>query len=270
MIKGIEYPLNPSTRTSLTETKKYFEAILKYMLGFKLRKFMEFFLKTPLHPQWLLSRDEHKELQYIAGILRGKILEIGSGNRRLEELLGTNKHYIGLDYPDSGRRYQGLPDVWGDAMHLPLQDNSIDCIAMLEVIEHLYDPQKALFEAARVIKNSGIMVITTPFLYPIHDAPFDFWRITNYQLKKISLDSGFIILSSQEKGEPLETSALLTALALTKTTIQAIEKRKFRAIILMPVLLAIPFFNMIAAMLSKFFSVPGFMPIKHILVLQKP
>jgi 2-polyprenyl-3-methyl-5-hydroxy-6-metoxy-1,4-benzoquinol methylase len=47
------------------------------------------------------------------------------------------------------------------AEDLPFQNNCFDRILSREVIEHVLDPQKMLFEVARVLKPNGIAVITT-------------------------------------------------------------------------------------------------------------
>ncbi|MCC6018815.1 MAG: methyltransferase domain-containing protein [Candidatus Verstraetearchaeota archaeon] len=49
-----------------------------------------------------------------------------------------------------------------DALHLPFRDEVFDGCLMLEVIEHLLQPEKALEEANRILKRSGVFIITTP------------------------------------------------------------------------------------------------------------
>ncbi len=48
-----------------------------------------------------------------------------------------------------------------DASHLPFRTEVFDHILMLEVIEHLSDPEQSLSEVNRVLKD-GILIITTP------------------------------------------------------------------------------------------------------------
>jgi ubiquinone/menaquinone biosynthesis C-methylase UbiE len=52
--------------------------------------------------------------------------------------------------------------VQGDALNLPFKDESFDIVTAFEVIEHLYDPQKALGEIRRILKMDGIALISTP------------------------------------------------------------------------------------------------------------
>ncbi len=52
--------------------------------------------------------------------------------------------------------------VVGSILEMPFQDGTFDYVVCSEVIEHVPDPQKALFELHRVLKRDGILVLTTP------------------------------------------------------------------------------------------------------------
>lgn len=45
---------------------------------------------------------------------------------------------------------------------IPLDDESVNCVTLLAVVEHLDDPQKILTEAYRILKQNGILLLTTP------------------------------------------------------------------------------------------------------------
>ena len=62
---------------------------------------------------------------------------------------------------DSGIRATAA-DASRDA--IPLCANVADVVVMNEVIEHLLDPDFALEQARRVLKRSGVLIITTPNL----------------------------------------------------------------------------------------------------------
>ncbi|MEM4004137.1 MAG: methyltransferase domain-containing protein [Desulfurococcaceae archaeon] len=47
---------------------------------------------------------------------------------------------------------------------LPFADNSFDMYTMLDVIEHLENPDHAIKEAYRVLKRGGFLILTTPNL----------------------------------------------------------------------------------------------------------
>jgi SAM-dependent methyltransferase len=225
--------------------------------------------KTPFHPQWLVARGAEKHLQAVAGLLHGKILDVGSGDRPLENYLKPQVRYIGIDYPPSGQRYRKIPHVWGDAIHLPFRSGTMDSLVLLEVLEHLPYPGLALNEAACVLKDGGIAVVSVPFLYPIHDAPFDFGRITQYQIERLAADTGFEVLRLTERGKALETAAMLVCLALAQAAIEALQKRSPVALILVPTLLMVPILNISGYVLSQLFPVRHFMPSGYLAVFKK-
>jgi ubiquinone/menaquinone biosynthesis C-methylase UbiE len=72
---------------------------------------------------------------------------------------------ISADALQYGKRFYPVENcerVVCDALHLPFRDEVFDGCLMLEVVEHLSNPGKALEEANRILKRSGIFIITTP------------------------------------------------------------------------------------------------------------
>ncbi|MBI4973792.1 class I SAM-dependent methyltransferase [Candidatus Roizmanbacteria bacterium] len=63
----------------------------------------------------------------------------------------------------------------GEAEDLPLSTISIDVVVSFETIEHIENPKRFLSEAKRVLKKSGLLIISTPNKkYSIGDNPFHF------------------------------------------------------------------------------------------------
>lgn len=65
-----------------------------------------------------------------------------------------------------------------DVHRTPFQAESFDVVFADQVIEHVAFPHLALLEIRRILKHTGIAVITTVAYNPIHPAPSDFWRFT--------------------------------------------------------------------------------------------
>ena len=112
------------------------------------------------------------------------VLEIGGGR------LSTNHSYEDLfphrhTYDIAPER---LPDTVGDAHSLSFEDNSFEFILCTEVLEHLHTPQQAIAEMKRVLQPGGTLVLTTRFVFPIHDAPHDYFRYTKYGLQYLFQD----------------------------------------------------------------------------------
>ncbi|MDI6765243.1 MAG: class I SAM-dependent methyltransferase [Bacteroidota bacterium] len=66
----------------------------------------------------------------------------------------------------------------------PLESNSFDTVLAADVLEHIYNPMLFMNEVARVVKPGGKVLIMVPYYYWVHEAPHDYYRYTEYALKK--------------------------------------------------------------------------------------
>lgn len=182
--------------------------------------------KTPLHPQWFAFLREDTNLRITCNPLSGLVLDIGCAGGKPRKYLGADVHYVGLDYLDTATTwYLTRPDVFGDAQKLPFADDSIDHVLLLDVLEHIPDPGKCLAEIFRVMRPGGTLTIQVPFLYPIHDAPLDFHRWTRFGLRNAAHASGFFVSNETAIGHPVETAALGSNIALSKTVLNWVAAR---------------------------------------------
>jgi len=93
------------------------------------------------------------------------------------------------------------PDIILDVADMNMfLNNSIDYISAMELFEHVEKIEKGLEECYRVLKNDGIMLMSVPFLYPIHADPYDFQRWTIYKWRDILKEKGFIIETEEIMG----------------------------------------------------------------------
>jgi SAM-dependent methyltransferase len=83
---------------------------------------------------------------------------------------------------------------------LEFDDRSFDTVLLTDVLEHIYTPVNLLLEIQRVLKPSGKIILTVPFLYRIHEEPHDYQRFTEYCLRRMLQDNGFIILKLEPYG----------------------------------------------------------------------
>ena len=103
-----------------------------------------------------------------------RVLDLGSGNSPYTELF-PNRHCLDI------RRSPGTTIV-GDAHGLPFASSSFDLILCTEMLEHTLDPQQIVDEIWRVLRPGGRVLLTTRFIFPLHDVPGDYYRFTNYAL----------------------------------------------------------------------------------------
>ncbi len=235
-----------------------------------MKKILNKLNKTPLHPQWLLFRDEKQRFKDIAAIATGNVLDIGCSEQKLQNYLPSSCNYIGLDYPDTADAlYKTKPSIYGDAQQLPFANNTFDTISFLEVLEHLPNPQVAVKECYRVLKPKGILIFSMLFLYPIHDAAFDFQRLTVYGIRQLFTSNKFHIKKEEAMGSPLMTSSLLVNIALVKTTLNGFKNKHPALLIILILPLLIPVLNLLGLLAEKLTPTDGFMAHGYTLHLSK-
>ena len=71
---------------------------------------------------------------------------------------------------------------------LNFKDKQFDLVLMLEVLEHVEKPFDVSSEILRVLQPEGNLLLSVPFTFGIHEAPYDFWRFTKYGLMKLLMD----------------------------------------------------------------------------------
>jgi SAM-dependent methyltransferase len=61
-----------------------------------------------------------------------------------------------------------------------LKDKQFDFILCTEVMEHVANWQGAFENFSKLLAPGGRLLITCPFIYPLHEEPYDYWRPTPY------------------------------------------------------------------------------------------
>lgn len=105
----------------------------------------------------------------------GRVLEVGGGASVLRPMIEREVdrvHYLSGDIAPTNNTTIVL-----DALSLPLADASLDAVLALEVLEHIPHPARMLQEATRVLAPGGRLVVTTPFMFGVHDFR-DYFRYT--------------------------------------------------------------------------------------------
>lgn len=107
------------------------------------------------------------------------IVEIGAyqveGQRDIADLRGLfpGKMYQGVDC----RPGPGVDRI-ADIEALPFPDGSVGTIIAMNTLEHVQRYWRGLAEINRVLSPDGVVLISCPFYFKIHNYPGDFWRFT--------------------------------------------------------------------------------------------
>jgi len=135
--------------------------------------------------------NKHRHLYY------GRVLDIGGKDRgKFKKPKEQVKEWVVADIVESNH-----PDIVTDVMDMKnIESESFDVINATELFEHVEDIEKGLRECYRVLKKGGTLIITVPFLYPVHADPFDFQRWTEQKWKNILHKTGFSITEFEIMG----------------------------------------------------------------------
>jgi SAM-dependent methyltransferase len=141
------------------------------------------------HPYFLHYRSLFSDLQKAASLARGRLLDIGCGNKPYENMFtGLVSEYVGCDVVQSSEK---KVDILCRATAIPLPDASFDTVLCSQVIEHVADHRGLLREAFRLLRSGGILILSGPLYWPPHEKPYDFFRFTEYGLRYLLDDAGF-------------------------------------------------------------------------------
>lgn len=119
---------------------------------------------------------------------RGRTLDMGAGQLAWRELLQKHcQEYF------SGDLTAGFPelDLLFDVKQLPFPDETFDTLFCCSVLEHLPDPWEAFSEMWRILSPGGVAIVSLPFVYNLHDEPYDYYRFTRYGIEHLAKQAGF-------------------------------------------------------------------------------
>lgn len=153
----------------------------------------------------------------IKAYARGKVVDIGCGNKPYEKLFGEQvTQYTGCDIIQSNLN---KVDVLCPANKIPLGDAEFDTAFSTQTIEHVEDHQGLINEAFRLIKPGGYFILAGPMYWHLHEEPYDFFRFTRYGFEYILQKAGFELTETKENGGmwTVAGQSLLHAVANSKS-----------------------------------------------------
>jgi SAM-dependent methyltransferase len=108
------------------------------------------------------------------------ILDVGAGHGDFSELF-EKRGALYLDvFP-----YPEVDLVCDLTQVVPFRKDSIEAIALVNVLEHVYNGNELISIMAEILKPGGLLWVTVPFLLKIHQEPYDFFRCTSHALERM-------------------------------------------------------------------------------------
>ena len=123
------------------------------------------------------------------------ILEIGSGRGFFKRELSarTEAIYIATDL----FQHESVDVVCDLTRESAFKIGSFDRVLMFNVIEHCYEYAALISKAGSLLRPDGLLLITVPFISPVHQLPNDYFRYTIFALSKIARDCGLELVDAE-------------------------------------------------------------------------
>ena len=150
------------------------------------------------HPYFLHFRSLFSDLEKASVHAHGRLLDIGCGNKPYEKMFaGRVSEHVGCDVVQSS---DNRVDFICPAAKLPFEDSSFDTVLITQVIEHVADHRAMLSESFRVLKYNGVLILSGPMYWPLHEEPYDFFRFTKHGFKLLLENAGFAGIEMANNG----------------------------------------------------------------------
>jgi SAM-dependent methyltransferase len=121
------------------------------------------------------------------------VLDAGAGRAQYRGLFAHARYETADFMAVKGKKYR-QPDYVCDLVAIPVEDARFDHVVCTQVLEHLPEPLRVVAELGRVLKPGGTLWLSAPLFYAEHEKPYDFFRYTQFGLRRLLEDAGFEVL----------------------------------------------------------------------------
>jgi len=156
-------------------------------------------------PDKLIKDIIWQDLCAVRAYAKGKLLDVGCGEKQYQSLFCHVDEYIGID------KKSLAADIRKDFLTVRLPSSSFDTVLCTQVLEHVSSPQTVLKKIHTLLKPKGVLILTVPFVYAIHEEPHDYFRFSRFALQTMLRDAGFVHVFIKEEGNFMVTIGTLFA-----------------------------------------------------------
>lgn len=145
-------------------------------------------------------------LARVAPLAHGRLLDVGCGDKPYEHLFTPYvTEYLGIEHEasfsaTSASHGARRPDMLYDGRRLPFEDRSFDTVINIQVLEHTPHPAALVAEMARVLKDDGVLILSAPFQFRLHEQPHDYYRYSPHGLRVLCEAAGLEIAETHNQG----------------------------------------------------------------------
>lgn len=125
---------------------------------------------------------EFLEKEYSEIKANESVITIGAG-RKVNEILQKYSEIEGFTFVSFDIDEKRNSDIIGDICFYNFKEMKFDVIVISEVLEHVPYLHLAIRNIHQILKKEGRLILTVPFIFPIHDRPYDYYRYTRYGLE---------------------------------------------------------------------------------------
>ena len=139
----------------------------------------------------------------------GPVVDVGCAEQPFRSLVeASGRRYVGMDVVQNSTRSVEIVSTIEEA---PLPAVKFPAILCTEVLEHVANIDAAFAGLRRLAAPGGVVVLTVPFVFPLHMEPYDFRRLTDHGVERLAGDHGFRVESATRLGRLPEVLATLVA-----------------------------------------------------------
>lgn len=142
----------------------------------------------------------------------GRLLDLGCGQ---VPLYGAYRNFITenicVDWANTRHAMSYLDFECDLSERLPFDDNEFDTIILSDVLEHIPSPEHLWTEMQRVLKPGGKLIMNVPFFYCLHETPHDFYRYSEFALRRFVDRAGLELVQLEAVGGSPEVFADMMA-----------------------------------------------------------
>ena len=171
-----------------------------------------------INPFYFARKGLAFHIEALAGHITGRTLDVGCGSKPYEKLYASSE-YIGLEYDTPEYRAYKTAEYFYDGETFPFADGEFDSLVANEVFEHVFNPDRFLSEAQRVLKQDGTMLLTMPFVWDEHEQPYDFARYSSFGIRSLLERHGFEVIEQRKSMDDIRVIFQLLNTYIYKKTV---------------------------------------------------